>query len=266
MFNLSLYKREMKISLKLFVIILSVLAIYIILIIGMYNPDMQKTLGEIVELMPELMTAFGMSAYASSLMEFLVSYLYGMLLIVLPLLFCILRSNALIAKYVEQGSMVYLVAAPVKRRTVALTQCLVLVSCITMICVCVSVVQIAAARFYFPAELDIPGLLEMNTGLMCLLLFCSGFCFLCSCLFSDTRHSTAFGAGIPVLMYLVQMLSNTGGKLEWLRYLTFFTLFNPNGILQGESAAVAGIIILFTGAVLLFSAGITVFCYKDLHI
>lgn len=74
---------------------------------------MMKMLDSFVDAMPELMAAVGMKANAADLLGFMVSYLYGFILLVFPMLFCILRGNALIAKYVDKGSMTALVAAPV---------------------------------------------------------------------------------------------------------------------------------------------------------
>ena len=67
-------------------------------------------------------------------------------------------------------------------------------------------------------------------------------------------------------MYVVQMLANMGGELEKAKYFTFFTLFRPDGILAGESAALVGMAVLFIAAVMLFAAGIFAFGKKDLHI
>ena len=128
MINLALYKREMKGSIKLLVIFAAVMALYISVIISMYDPELMKTLDGFVEVMPELMAAVGMSAGATSLLGFMISYLYGFILLIFPMVFCILRANGLIAKYVDKGSMVSLVAAPVKRRTIACTQMSVLLS------------------------------------------------------------------------------------------------------------------------------------------
>lgn len=128
MFNLTLYKREMKGSLKILIIFGAVISLYVTIIIGMYDPEMMATLDKFYEVMPELMASVGMSAGATSLIGFMISYLYGFIFLIFPMLFCILRGNGLIAKYADKGSMVTLLAAPVKRRTVALTQLLVLVS------------------------------------------------------------------------------------------------------------------------------------------
>lgn len=136
--------------------------------------------------------------------------------------------------------MVTLVAAPVKRRTIACTQMWVLLSGILILVLYATGLQIAVCRASFPEEPVVAELLKLNTALLCLHLFIGSICYLASCLFSDTKYSIAFGAGIPALMYVIQMLTNAGEKAEKLKYITFFTLFNPDGILAGEWIAIAG--------------------------
>ncbi len=232
----------------------------------MYDPQMMKTLDSFAEVMPELMASVGMKANAADLLGFMVSYLYGFILLIFPMLFCILRGNALIAKYVDKGSMVSLAAAPVKRRTIAFTQMAVLISGILLLIIYGTIVELICSETGFPGELDITALFILNGGLLCLHLFIGGICFLSSCIFSDTRYSVAFGAGIPIFMYVLQMLSNVGGNAEKVKYFTFFTLFDPYGMIAGEDSAAAGIFVLFTAAFLLYASGIMIFERKDLYI
>ncbi|HOP10130.1 MAG TPA: ABC transporter permease subunit [Oscillospiraceae bacterium] len=266
MFNATLYRREIKGSWKLFVIFAAVLTMYIVMIVGMYNPELSDMLDEFAQVMPDLMNAVGMKGDTSTLLGFMATYLYGMLFSVFPMVFSIIRANALIAKYVDRGSMVALLAAPVKRKTVAFTQMAVLGTCIVALVAYITAMQLIAAQAQFPGELDIGKLLLMNAGLLCLQLFIGGICFFASCLFSDAKYSVAVGAGVPVLMYVIRMLANMGGDLEKAKYLTFFTLFNSDKILAGDQSAVIEMLILLAGAVVLFIAGITVFSKKDLHI
>lgn len=266
MINMALYKREMKGSVKPLLIFGAVITMYVSIIISMYDPEMMKTLDSFTEVMPEIMAAVGMSAGAASLLGFMVSYLYGFILLIFPMIFCILRGNALIAKFVDKGSMVSLVAAPVKRRTIAFTQMKVLVSGILLLILYSTIVELVCAGSGFPGELDVTELFMLNGGLLCLHLFIGGICFLFSCLFSDTKYSVAFGAGIPIFMYVLQMLANVGGNAEKAKYFTFFTLFNPEGIIAGESSATVGVLMLFIGAVVLYVLGIMIFDRKDLHI
>lgn len=266
MISMALYRREMKGSAKLLVIFGAVITMYVSIIIGMYDPEMMKMLDGFAEAMPELMAAVGMNANAGDLLGFMVSYLYGFILLVFPMLFCILRGNALIAKYVDKGSMTVLVAAPVKRRTIALTQLAVLVSGILLLVLYITILESVCAGSGFPGELDLSALAVLNVGLLCLHLFIGGICFLSSCIFSDTRYSIAAGAGIPALMYVLQMLANVGGNAEKIKYFTYFTLFDPDGLTAGESSAAAGALLLFAGAVVLYVLGIVVFERKDLYI
>ncbi len=266
MIDMALYKREMKGSVKLLIIFGAIITMYVSVIINMYDPEMMKMLEGFAQAMPELMAAVGMKANDTNLLGFMVSYLYGFILLIFPMLFSILRGNALIAKYVEKGSMVSLAAAPVKRRTIAFTQLGVLVSGILLLVLYGTIVELVCAVSGFPGELDTAALFALNGGLLCLHLFIGGICFLSSCIFSDTKYSVAFGAGIPAFMYVLQMLANVGGKAEKAKYFTFFTLFGPEGIVAGESGAIAGAAILFAGAAVLYALGIMVFERKDLYI
>ena len=216
--------------------------------------------------MPQLMSAVGMTAGATSLTGFLVSYLYGFVLLIFPMVFCILRGHGMIAKYVDKGSMVALVAAPVKRRAIALTQAAALLSGILLLMAYITVLEIGCIAWLFPEELAVGTLLKLNGGLSCLHLFIGGICFLCSCAFSDARYSLGFGAGVPALMYVVQMLANMGGAAKQAKYFTFFTLFNPSGIAAGDAAALTGCLVLLAGAMGLYALGAAIFCRKDLPI
>ncbi|WP_251390280.1 ABC transporter permease [Mediterraneibacter agrestimuris] len=266
MINLALYKREMKGSVKVLLIFAAIVTLYVTIIISMYDPEMVETLDSFYDIMPEVMAAVGMSAGSTSLIGFMISYLYGFILLVFPMLFCILRGNGLVAKYVDRGSMVTLLAAPVKRRTIAMTQLSVMLSGIVLLVLYITGLEVVAARVSFPGELAVPELLKLNTALLCLHLFIGSICFFASCAFSDTKYSIAVGAGIPALTYVLQMLANTGEKAEKVKYFTFFTLFDAAGVVEGERAAIFGAAVLFMGAVLLFGSAIGVFCKKDMHI
>ncbi|MDE6944344.1 MAG: hypothetical protein K2P66_07950 [Lachnospiraceae bacterium] len=67
-------------------------------------------------------------------------------------------------------------------------------------------------------------------------------------------------------MYILQMLANVGEKADAIKYFTLFTLFDAEGIVAGESGAIMGTLALLIGGVILYLAGISAFCKKDLHI
>ena len=266
MLNRALYRREMKSSVRLLLILAAILTLYVSVIIAMYDPALMAMLDGFVRIMPQLMAAVGMSAGATSLLGFMVSYLYGFVLLIFPMLFCILRGNGLIAKYVDDGSMVSLMAAPVKRRSVALTQAVVLVSGLLLLVAYTTLLEVICVAVSFPEELDVAGLLALNGGLCCLQLFIGGICFLISCAAPDARTSLGFGAGIPALMYVLHMLANLGGAAAKAKYFTVFTLFDPSGLLAGSGAALAGTLALLAGAIGLYALSVAIFCQRDLSI
>lgn len=213
MINMALYKHEMKGSVKLLIIFGALITMYVSIIVSMYRRN-DENFRQFAEAVPELMASVGMKTNATNLLGFMVSYLYGFILLIFPMVFCILRGNALIAKYVDRGSMVTLAAAPVKRRTIAFTQMTVLMSGILILILYSTVIELICAESGFPGELNISELLVLNVGLLSLHLFIGGICFLASCLFSDTKYSIALGAGIPAFMYVINMLANVGGSAE----------------------------------------------------
>ena len=266
MMNTTLYKHEMKGSVKLLALLAVVITMYVSIIISMYDPKTMEMLEGFAKLMPELMAAVGMSTSVTSLPGFMISYLYGFILLIFPMVYGILRGHALVAKYVDKGSMVSLMAAPVKRRSIALTQMTVLISGIAALDIFSTVLEYLVAQAYFPGELALSDLLKINGGLFCLHLLLAAISFLASCLFSDAKYSIGFGAGIPALMYVIKMLANVGGAAEKVKYLTVFTLYDPQGILDGAGSAGVGVAVLLCTAVIAFVFSVYIFEKKDLPI
>ena len=126
--NKALFWREMRGSLGLLVIFGGVLTLYIVMIAGLYDKETQQALQQFYDMMPQLMAAVGMNGEGDTLLSFLSTYLYGMLLLAFPMVYAILRARGLVARYVEKGSMYALCAAPVSRLSLAGTQLAVLVS------------------------------------------------------------------------------------------------------------------------------------------
>ena len=139
-----------------------------------------------------------------------------------------------------------------------------LISGIVLLLLYTTGLELAVANVKFPGELVTAELLKLNVALLFLHLFIAGICFLASCLFSETKYSIAFGAGIPALMYVMQMLANVGEKAEVAKYFTCFTLYDASGIVAGEAGAFSNSIILLVGAIVLYALGIEIFCRKDL--
>lgn len=264
--NFSLYKTGLKGSWKIFAIFAAVLTMYFTIIVMMFDPELGAALDEFSKAMPELMAMVGMNAAGTSLVGFMGSYLYGFIMLVFPMVYSILTANRLVAKQVERGSMAYLLAAPVSRFKIAFTQMMVLLTGIVALVAYAAVVGVVSAQAMFPGELDIPRFMMLNLGALALQLFIGGICFITSCIFNDTKYSIGLGAGIPALSFVIQMAANAGEKFENLKYATFFTLFSPNGIIEGEIFAFVGVAVLAAGALILYVISIAIFTKKDMPV
>ncbi len=266
MINWTLYKRGIGGSWKMLLIFAAVITMYFTVIISMFDPAFGSALNELAKAMPELMAIVGMNPASAELVSFLEAYLYGFIMLIFPMLFCILSANKLIVRHVDRGSMTYLLSAPVKRETVAFTQMQVMVTGLFALVFYSTLLGVVNCEISFPGKLDIGKFILLNIGTLCLQLFIGGICFLSSCVFNDSKYAVGVGAGIPALGFIIQMMANAGKELENAKYATFFTLFDSDGIIAGKSGAFLGISILFIGAIVLFSTAIVVFSKKDLHI
>lgn len=262
--NTALFKKEIKSNWILLIIFLGVLSVYSVMITMMFDPKLGDSLKMMAESMPQVFAAFGMADVGTSLLEFITGYLYGILLTAFPGVYIIILANRLVAKYVDNGSMAYLLAVPEKRRKIVLTQCIYLVTTLIILVAYCMVLILAMAEILFPGELDIPGFLRVNTGLLGLLIFFGGACFCASCLFNESKNASAVSTAVVVYSLLVQMLSQVGEKFEALKYATPLTLFNVDGLAASTSEAWITTAILYIAGIVFMTIGILCFEKRDL--
>ncbi len=82
--RLSLFREGHRSSWKLLVIFAAVLSLYISMITTMFDPEMGNILQQLSDSMPQLMAMVGMQNPGTTLVSFLSTYLYGMLLLAFP--------------------------------------------------------------------------------------------------------------------------------------------------------------------------------------
>ena len=87
MISLTLFKREMKANIKLLTIFIYILTIYILSIVYMFNPNSSNAFDDVIKSMPGVMKAFGFVASGNTLIGFIATDLYGMLLLMFPVIF-----------------------------------------------------------------------------------------------------------------------------------------------------------------------------------
>lgn len=267
MFCKPLMLKEAKGSYKLFIIFWAVLAVYNIVIIYMFDPELAKTLKEFELAMPQVMAAFGMNFSGTTLVEFVSSYLFGFLMVLFPMVYEIMLANRLVARYVDRGSMACLLATPNKRLKIIASQAIFLIVNVTLLLGLSMAVTLVFSEMMFPRELDYGAFLMLYFGAWCLHMAVSGFAFLMSVLFNDSKYAYMAGAGVPVFFYIIQMLANAAGdKLEWLKYTTFFSLFSPDLLIQMTNRGLLNILILLAAGLLSYGGALLIFDKRNFSI
>lgn len=264
MFSKPLLKATIKQNYILFIIIVAVLMFYLPIIIMMYDPATQDSLNDILEILPQgLISAMGFNMIGVTLLDFIASYFYGFLILLLPMIYTIIICNRCIASHVDKGSMAYLLSTPNKRAKIARTQALFIIVSTTLIIALVTLVGIMLSNIMFSGELDVSAFLLLNLGSLLLYYAVTGIGFFGSCLFNETKNSLMVGAGLPVAFLVIQMISDVGEKTGFLKYFTLFTLFDPEKIIHGGSY-IPQFIALLIISVVMYGLGIYLFDKRDL--
>lgn len=266
MMNTTLFRKEIKSNYILILIFIGVLAMYACMIVLMFDPKLGDSLKMMAESMPGIFSAFGMTNVGTTLLEFVNSYLYGLLLVAFPGVFIIILSGRLVVKYVDNGSMAYLLAVPEKRRKIVTTQAVFLIFSLILMVAFVTGLILGFSQVMFPGELEIAAFLRLNVGLLGMLICFGGICFFCSCMFNESRVSTGIGAGIFIYSILVQMLARVGDKFANIKYATPLTLFDTKGLAAGDASAWITCAVLYGIGILLIIGGISGFTRRNLSL
>lgn len=265
MCNKTLLKSNVKSNYVILLIIAGVLFMYTSIMLMMFDPETNDKVNQMMEMFPkEVLNAFGFKVVSGSLLEFLTSYLYGFIFLIFPLIIEMVVAHRVIARHVDKGSMAYILSTPNDRKRIALTQMFFLEACVFLMVVYITLIEIICSEIAISGLLDIPRLLYVNLGLFLMHSALAGICFFASCIANESKTSLSIGIGVSVTFYVIQMLANMGDKLSFLKYLTIFTLFQPNDVLEGKNTVLLNFGILAFISIVGYGVGVYKFSKRDL--
>ena len=244
-----LFKKEWKTNYKIFLLFIAVLTLYTSVIVAMFDPKLGESLNAMKESMPQIFAAFGMTDPGLSMLDFLTNYLYGFIFIVIPFIYIIIMCQRLMSRYIDKGSMAYLLATPHTRTQVMLTQLSVLLSGLIGLILYAVLLIIGCSTMLFDETIELGKFLMTNVGLFSVHLFFACICYLCACCFNETKFSIGIGSGIGIASILIQMLSQVSDKMEFLKYMTPLTLFDAKGLQLFEQQAIISMVVLFVASI-----------------
>lgn len=253
MLSKALFKKTTKENYKLWVILTGVLMFMLIIMTTMANVQADGMAG-----------GFGGAGNAPG--DSILGSYYSMFATMLLTIYVVITANKLIASQVDKGSFSYVMANPVKRNQVSLTQAVYLIGSVAvtfLLLIVTGLVMIAATGI----EASIGAFLLLNLGAFLLVLAISGISFLASCIFNRSGLSFALGGGIPIAFFLLNMLASFEEQVSFMgtfKYFTLNTLFNTKDIIAFSTNMIWQFIILAVVAVGCYIGGMVYFKRKDL--
>lgn len=264
--NGTLFRYEMKKSFKILLIFCAVLTMYTGMIVWMFDPALGDSLNAMMESMPEVFALVGMDSPGTTLLDFINNYLFSFLYKVFPIVFFAFLVNRVLIRYLDKGTMAYLLSTSNSRLRIAFTQAMVIITLLLLLFAYVTVLTLAICALQFPGELDTRGFLMEILGIFGLMLFLSGICYLSGCVFEDSGKALGAGVGLNVLFVLVEMVSQVNDKVDWLRFCTPMTLFDTAKIAAMEREGLCMVLILYLFGLSFYAIGMLIFNRKDLSL
>ena len=263
--SIPLFKSTFRRNWVVGLIFLIIMLFYLGTFIGMYDPESTQSMEELMNMVPEeLARALGIEVITTNLTVYIANYFYGMLVFIVPLIYVAVTGNRLVARHVDNGSMAYLLSTPNKRRKIAFTQAGYFLSSIAAMYIVVTGFTILLCQSAYPGKLDISAFIRLNACAFLLTAAVSSVCWFFSCLANETKYSIAFGAGLPVVFFLMNIVSGVSEKLGWLGRVSVYGMFDANGILSGSFDFLPVCVIYVLGAAALYKAGVLIFSKKNM--
>lgn len=259
----ALFARSLRSVAGVLAALVAVAVMYVAVVAYLYDPEVSESLALMQEAMPELFAAFGMANVASTLLDFLINYLYGFLLTAVLVVLAVYLAQRLLAGPEKDGSLAWLIAAPRSRASIALTLVAVEVTAVVIVVALCWLGEVVSCEAMFPGELDHAGLARANAGLAVLGLFAASVCLVAVCASSRPGLGIGIGAGVCVLFFLMGLAGTVGEGLAWLADLSPFALYDAYGLVAAEEGAVGGTVILAGASVALNVATVAIFARRD---
>lgn len=257
--SLTLLKSTAKRNWVLLMIFAAVLSMYLIIMIFMFDPDDIAAITSMLDLFPEdVMKAMGFSTMITDMTSYLASWLYGLLMFGFPMVYCIILSNRLVAKMVDNSSLAYLLSTPNSRSKIILTQGVYALTSLIILFTYLCALGVLVSAAVYPGELDNRAFIQLNITTLLVNMTVMMICFFFSCLFNESRKAVGLGAGIPIAFLLFNMLGGVSQDAEIMRNISIYGWYDPvelvknNGIWHLNLIYVSIAFILFLSSVYIF--------------
>jgi ABC-2 type transport system permease protein len=240
---------------------------YMLLVVWIY-PSIAEMQGfnEMIEKLPKgMLKLIGMESGINSLADYIAGEFYGVLFLIILMVYVILMATRLMARLVDQGSMAYLLSTPHSRIKIAVTQASVMITGLLLIISSTTLSGILASKLLITGyELDVSSFIQLNVLTFLIFSVIAAYCFLISSLCNDEKKALGLSAGITLLFYMLNMAGKLSEKTEWLLHFTIFKAYDPIKLMNDDTNAIRLGVLLAVSTLVLFSFSAIVFKKRNL--
>ena len=265
----ALYQSVLRASAKTLASYAVGMVVYLWLIIGIFPTFAHsRALATLLKgLPPGMLRVLGYHVGATHLAGFLAGEFYGLIYLVIMSMYALFTASQLMAHWVDNGSMAYLLASPVSRRRVAATQALVLFTGVVVIGGATVAGGILGVHWLAPnVPLATGPFIAMN--LVGTLMFCvvGAYAFGLSAAARDERTALGLSTMLTLVFYGLDLVGELTPSVHWLTHVSLFSVFNASQLIHGQGPIAADVVGLSAATGLLVIGGIAAFQRRQLSL
>ncbi len=253
-----MFKREMKINLKSFIIWTSILIGIFLVVFLVYpsiiNSENIKMMDEMMKMFPEeMIKAFNMDISSiDSAFGWLKTEGFTFVLLITGIYSGILGSNILL-KEENDKTIEYLNSVPVTRRNIAISKIICGIIYIILMVLIVGIFNFIGLTLSGEFDKKLYILLSITPIFSSLVIF--SLCLFLSTFTHKTKKTLGISLGIVFVSYFLKIISEIGETTEFLKYISIFTLADIRNVITKVAINPIMILttILTTATLLIFS-------------
>nr|NNM91225.1 ABC transporter permease subunit [Bacilli bacterium] len=260
--NFALYSSEMKGNARTIASYAVGMLMYMALFIWIYPSFAgSQSLNQLLQQMPQgLLQVVGYTAGVHHIGDFLSGEFYSLLYLIIMGIYAIFAATKLVAHLVDTGALSYVLAMPVSRVKIAITQAGVLLSGVLIIAFVTTAGGLLFVAWWVPhAGMSSWYFVQMNILGTLLFTLISGYCFLFSCWLRDERSALGLSALLTLLFYGLRVIGDLTSKFSFVTRWSVFSLFDPQKLMHGQGNFIGNSLFLAVGTLLLYSVAIVIF-------
>lgn len=272
MMNCSLFRSMLKMHGKTMLTYGLGMAAYMLLVIGVYPSIAHSAaLNTVLKSLPQgMMRLFGSPSGYSQVGNYLAGEFYVLLYVIILAIYTVSVSTKLMAHLIDNGSMAYLLATPISRTKIAVTQAIQLIVGIIVIGFCATASALLGVQWFVRGHgldgLDVSHFIEMNIVGVLLFLVIGSYSYLFSCMARDERTALSLSASLTVVFYALNTMGTLSDQVGWMKYLSVFAAFNAQTLINGQDNFAALSVSLAVAALVLFGLAVVGFRRRQLSL